>query len=193
MIPINHELGPVQPLQKCDSVTSLSAAQCCYKVQELLQQYSNGGETDAGLLLQAKHYANRALAASTDDDHVQRGEAELALCDVARLNHSDWRQVEGMYESLLAKFPAHAGARHNLALLYLVWNPAKAVPQFVMAGRLAPQQARHELGLARAYLKLHEYGLAGAAVERAQRKEPENPDIKPLQDEVSRRGWAPVF
>lgn len=171
----------------------MTAAECCHKAQELLHEYASSGESDAGLLLAAKHYASRALAASAADDHVERCEAELALCDVARLNHSDWRQVEGLYESLLAKFPANAAARHNLALLYLVWNPAKAVPQFVMAGKLAPQQARHEIGLARAYLKLHEYGLAGAAVERAKRKEPENPEISPLQDEVSRRGWAPVF
>lgn len=192
MIPINHELGAVQPLRKSDATTPLSALECCDKAQELLREYANGGESDAGLLLAAKHYANRALAAGIDDPS-RSCEAELALCDVARLNHCDWRQVESMYESLLSKFPGHAAARHNLALLYLVWNPSKAVPQFVMAGKLAPQQARHELGLARAYLKLHEYGLAGAAVERAKRKEPENPDINPLQDEVSRRGWAPVF
>jgi hypothetical protein len=193
MIPISHELEAVQPLRKRDSAVPLTAAECCDKVQALLQEYASSGESDTGLLLDVKQYANRALAAGGDDDKVRMCEAELALCDVARLTHSDWRQVEGMYEGLLAKFPSHASARHNLALLYLTWNPAKAVPQFVMAGRLAPQQARHEIGLARAYLKLHEYGLAGAAVERAKRKEPENPDISPLQDEVSRRGWAPVF
>jgi len=191
MIPAHQELESVQLVQ--ESTSPPTAAACFEKAEALLQQYCDSDKTDGGLLLQAKHLASRALAVAQDDDHVSLCASELVLCDVARLSHADWRQVEGMYERLLAKYPADAATRHNLALLYLDWNPAKAVPQFVMAGRLAPQKARHEIGLARAYLKLHEYGLAGAAVERAKKIEPENPHIKPLHEEVRRRGWAPVF
>jgi tetratricopeptide (TPR) repeat protein len=152
---------------------------------KLLGQFNAENNNNVELLHEAKRMAEISLASGENSE-----EARLILCDAARMLGENWRKVESMYQALLAQSPAFARARLGLGLLYLTWNPDKAVPQFSMGEKLAPNDASHSLNLARAYIKLHQSGLAAVALNRARQKEPRHSDIAVLDAEITRQGWA---
>jgi tetratricopeptide (TPR) repeat protein len=121
-------------------------------------------------------------APTTTDDELLRAQILQAL------RHFD--AARAAFEAVAAREPACAAAYQ--ALGELAEDPADALAHHARAEAVAPADAEHPLGQARALLRLGRLAEAAAAVERARALAPELPRLRRVEHELRRRsGEAP--
>ncbi|HEY9733051.1 MAG TPA: hypothetical protein V6C89_14125 [Drouetiella sp.] len=154
------------------------------KAELLLHKYRVGPPSAVNLVREAEQIVTRALSTSGRKDWQ---EAELMLCDIARLSGGNSAEkVENLYQEVVNKFPNFAASRFGMGLFYLENDPDKAITQFSAGESLSPNDPMFPLGQAQAYLKSKKIEEAKAAIERARLLSPNHPMLNLLQEEVTK-------
>lgn len=153
------------------------------KAELLMHKFRAATPPQMELLKQANDLISRSISTSGRKDWK---EAELLLCDIARLSGEDALKTEASYKTCIDKFPDFAAARFGLGLHLLNSDPEKALEQFNEGTKLKPNDLNFPLGRAQALSRLNRFDEAETAINRARELNPTHPMIKIVADEIEK-------
>ena len=104
-------------------------------------------------------------------DEPSNNEARVALAAVM-IESGKGAEAVAQLESLIKAEPNRADLRAQLAELYLLSQPEKALEQYLAAAKLEPSQPQHQIGVAAALVKLKRFQEAVSASRQALAQNP---------------------